>query len=124
MVSQETLKYMASTPKFINDSKQMLTYERGNAAKVIKAQMLIRTGMYNKDIEMCYKGLEKFKKYTLCMLEQIESNPKIIVYDYKTFAHTEGHSETYRQYANWIKKHYDAYKTNIETLKSDGWFET
>lgn len=65
MVSQETLKYMASTPKFINDSKQMLTCERGNAAKVIKAQMWIRTGMYNKDIEMCYKGLEKFKKYTL-----------------------------------------------------------
>lgn len=102
----------------------MLSYQKGNSAKVIKSQMWIRTGMYNKDIEMCYKGLEKFKKYTLRVLDEVQANPKMIVYDPKTFGHTEGHSETYRQYANWVKVHYDAYKNNIETMKEEGWFMT
>jgi len=102
----------------------MLTHTKGNAAKVLKAQMLIRTGAYNKDVELCYKGLEKFKKYTLRMLEEIEEDPEKIIYDFKTYVYTEGHNETYRQYAKWMKVHYDAYKNSIERLKGDGWFST
>ena len=88
------------------------------------SQIVFRTSVYNKNIEMCYKSLENFKEYTMIMLEEIETDDESTTFDLTTGLHAKGHNETYRQYAEWMKNHYDAYTSAIKRLENEGWFTT